>query len=51
MSDCWCHWSNLSAKKLSGKTHTKEMVRTICLLKKSLDDQILNKKLTSYEKR
>ena len=35
MSGCWCHWCNLSPLEWSNKSHTKGMLWTVDLLKKS----------------
>ena len=51
MSSYWCHWCDLSAKEWSDKSHTKGMLWTDDLLKKSLNDKIINKDMTSYEKK
>ena len=51
MSGCWCHQCILSAKGWSEKSLTTGMLWSINLLKKYFDDQILNKKLTSYEEK
>ena len=51
MSGCWCHWCNLSPKEWSNKSHTKGMLWTIDLLKKSFNDKENNESMTSYEKK
>ena len=51
MSGCWCHWCNVLAKEWSDKSHLKEMLRTIDLFKKSLNDKDNNKNMSSYEKK
>ena len=50
MSVCWCDWCTLSTKECLDESHTKGMLWTIDLMKKSLNDQIVNEKITSYEK-
>ena len=47
ISDCWCHWCNLSIKEWSDKAHAKDMLWSVDLLKKSLNDKIVNKDMTS----
>ena len=51
MSGCWCHWSNVSAKEWSDKSHTKEILWTVDLFKTSLKDKNINKNMTSYERK
>ena len=51
MSICWCDWCTLSAKECLDESHTKGMIWTIDLMKKSLNGQIGNEKITSYEKK
>ena len=43
-------WCNLSSKQWSDKSHNKEMLLTNNLMKQSLKNQKINKKMTSYEK-
>ena len=50
ISSCWCPWCNLSSKRWSDESHTKVMLLKIDL-KKSLNDQKINEKMTSYEKK
>ena len=51
MSDYQVDWCNLSAREWSDKSHAKIMLWTVDLLKKLLKYKIVNKDMTSYEKK
>ena len=51
MSDWRYYWCNLSIKERYDESHGKGMLWTINLMKKLYNNQILHKKMTSYEEK
>ena len=51
MSSYWYHWCNLPSKEWLNEYHSKGMLWTIDLMKKSLNNQKINEKMTPYERK